>query len=196
MLFCANICRCVNVCARECSEWNGSSILIVQIYMQQEKQQQQQHSTEKPKQQQIWPKKTQNQPSRIHMSVCTYMNYISWYIQRPRHNTIKHTITFSKSSSSSFFPTRISTNVFIRSLLCVRSFGRSSSFFCNFLASHQYHVCTDTHTYKYLCLHSRMRWMKCRVFSIFITLKAKYRRKRKKTQTASAAAANKFIETH
>lgn len=124
MLFCANICRCVNVCAKECSEWNGSSILIVQIYMQQEKQQQQ-HSTEKPKQQQIWPKKTQNQPSHIHMSVCTYMNYISWYIQRPRHNTIKHTITFSKSSSSSFFPTRISTNVFIRSLLCVRSFVRS-----------------------------------------------------------------------
>lgn len=32
MLFCANICRCVNVCAE--SALNGSSILIVQIDMQ------------------------------------------------------------------------------------------------------------------------------------------------------------------
>lgn len=32
MLFCANICRCVNVCAE--SALNGSSILIVQIHMQ------------------------------------------------------------------------------------------------------------------------------------------------------------------
>lgn len=140
VLFCANICRCVNVCARECSEWNGSSILIVQIYMQQEKQQQ--HSTEKPKQQQIWPKKSRA-PSRTYVCASTqHIHELHRFLHTGRGTIPSNTITFWKVLHLSFqheFQQMFSFD------LCY-AFVRSSSFFCNFLASHQYHVYTYTHT--------------------------------------------------
>lgn len=57
-LFCANICRCVNVCAE--SALNGSSILIVQIDMQHYEK-----STKSPKQQQKTDRE-RKKPKRTH----------------------------------------------------------------------------------------------------------------------------------
>lgn len=63
------------------------------------------------------------------------------------------------------------------------AFVRSSSSFFEFSCITSI-SCLHIHTlaYKYLCLHSRMRWMKYRVFIHLYHLKAKYRRKRERSQ--------------
>lgn len=170
LLFCANICRCVNVCARECSEWNGSSILIVQHRRAAAAAAQQREHRK--------TKTTTNATEKKHHI------YINECIHCQRDKTSKHHHLFKM-----FFLSCAICVVFFISLSLQHEFQQmfsSDLLFCSFILysscitqRHHTHKTTQTHNknylpiyaYKYLCcMFVRMKYTDDDFFSCLLSL--------------------------